>query len=85
MRINGMVISTIGIVVAIAAVGCGDSIMNAQSTAAMLAWLFASCGFLAVALILCAIGANADVEEQERENRKVKRVPTHSNEWRGAQ
>ena len=76
---------TLGIALAILSVGCGDAIQNSQSTVAMIGYVLLSCGFLATALVLCAIGVSSENERIERENRKVKRIPTHSNEWRDAQ
>lgn len=75
----------IGLVVAIAAVGCGDTIQGCQTTAQMLGWVIVSCGFLATAIVLCALAVSAEEEERsERERRKIKRVANHTNEWRDA-
>lgn len=76
------VLCTLGIALAIFSVGCGDAIQKSQSTVAMFGYVFLSCSFLAAALILCAIGVSS--ERIERENRKVKRIPHHTNEWRDA-
>lgn len=79
------VLCALGIALAIFSIGCGDAIQNSQSVAAMFGWVILSCCFLATALILCAIGVSSENELIERENRKIKRVPHHTNEWRDAQ
>jgi hypothetical protein len=78
------VLCAIGIALAIFSVGCGDAIQKSQSTVAMFGYVFLSCSFLAVALVLCAIGVSSENERIERENRKVKHIPHHTNEWRDA-
>ena len=83
--LKGMALSMLGLVAAIAAVGCGDAIQGCQTTAQMLGWVFVSCGFLATAIVLCALSVSAEEDERsERECRKIKRVPHHTNEWRDA-
>ena len=75
----------LGLVAAIAAVGCGDAIQGCQTTAQMLGWVFVSCGFLATAILLCALAVSEEMDERsERECRKIKRVAHHTNEWRDA-
>ena len=84
--LKGMVLSMLGLVAAIAAVGCGDAIQGCQTTAQMLGWVIVSCGFLATSIVLCALAVSAEEEERsERERRKIKRVAYHTNEWRNAQ
>ena len=76
----------LGLVAAIAAVGCGDAIQGCQTTAQMLGWVFVSCGFLATAILLCALAVSEEMDERsERECRNIKRVAHHTNEWRDAQ
>lgn len=83
--LKGTALSMIGLVVEIAAVGCGDTIQGCQTTAQMLGWVIVSCGFLATAIVLCALAVSAEEEERsERERRKIKRVANHTNEWRDA-
>ena len=83
---KGMALSMLGLVAAIAAVGCGDAIQGCQTTAQMLGWVFVSCGFLATAILLCALAVSEEMDERsERECRKIKRVAHHTNEWRDAQ
>lgn len=82
--LKGMALSMLGLVAAIAAVGCGDSIQGCQTTAQMLGWVIVSCGFLATAIVLCALAVSAEEERSERERRKIKRVAHHTNEWRNA-
>jgi hypothetical protein len=83
--LKGMVLSMLGLVAAIAAVGCGDAIQGCQTTAQMLGWVIVSCGFLATAIVLCARAVSAEEEKRsERESRKIKRVAHHTNEWRDA-
>nr|DAP01183.1 MAG TPA: hypothetical protein [Caudoviricetes sp.] len=84
--LKGTALSMIGLVVAIAAVGCGDTIQGCQTTAQMFGWVAVSCGLLATAIVLCALAVSAEEEERsEREHRKIKRVANHTNEWRDAQ
>lgn len=81
--LKGMALSMLGLVAAIAAVGCGDAIQGCQTTAQMLGWVIVSCGFLATAIVLCALAVSAEEEERnERERRKIKRVAYHTNGWR---
>lgn len=83
--LKGMALSLLGLTAAIIAVGCGDAIQGCQTTAQMLGWMIVSCGFLATAIVLCALAVSAEKEERsERERRKIKRVAHHTNEWRDA-
>ena len=83
--LKGMVLSMLGLVAAIAAVGCGDAIQKCQTTAQMLGWVIVSCGLLAMSIILWALAVSAEEEKLgERERRRIKRVAHHTNEWRDA-
>jgi hypothetical protein len=83
--LKGMVLSMLGLVAAIAAVGCGDAIQGCQTTAQMLGWVIVSCGFLATAILLCALAVSEEMDERsEKECRKIKRIAHHTNEWRDA-
>ena len=83
--LKGIVLSMLGLVAAIAAVGCGDVIQGCQTTAQMLGWVIVSCGFLATAIVLYALAVSAEEEERsERDRRKIQRVAHHTNEWRDA-
>lgn len=83
--LKGMALSMLGLVAAIAAVGCGDAIQGCQTTAQMFGWVFVSCGLLATAILLCALAVSEEMDERsERECRKIKRVAHHTNEWRDA-
>lgn len=83
--LKGTALSMIGLVAAIAAVGCGDAIQRCQTTAQMLGWVIVSCGFLATAIVLCALSVSAEEDERsERDRRKIKRVAHHTGEWRDA-
>lgn len=83
--LKGMVLSMLGLVAAIAAVGCGDAIQKCQTTAQMLGWVIVSCGFLATAILLCALAVSEEMDERsEKECRKIKRVAHHTSEWRDA-
>lgn len=83
--LKGMALSIFGLVAAIVAVGCGDTIQGCKTTAQMLGWVIVSCGFLATAIVLCALAVSAEEEERsERESRKIKRVAHHTSEWRDA-
>lgn len=84
--LKGMALSMLGLVAAIAAVGCGDAIQGCQTTAQMLGWVIVSCGFIATAILLCALAVSEEMDERsELECRKIKRVAHHTNEWRDAQ
>lgn len=84
--VKGTVLTMFGIVAAIVAVGCGDSINGCESTAQMFGWVFISLALLATALVLCALGVNAENEQADTERlKRLNRVPTHTNEWRDAQ
>lgn len=83
--LKGMALSMLGLVAAIAAVGCGDAIQGCQTTVQMLGWVIVSCGLLATAILLCALAVSAEEDERsERECRKIKRVAHHTNGWRDA-
>lgn len=83
--LKGMALSMLGLVAALAAVWCGDAIQGCKTTAQMLGWVIVSCGFLATAIVLCALAVSAEEEERsERERRKIKRVAYHTNGWRDA-
>lgn len=83
--LKGMALSMLGMVAAIAAVGCGDAIQGCQTTAQMLGWVIVSCGFLATAILLCALAVSEEMDERsEQECRKIKRVAHHTSEWRDA-
>lgn len=84
--LKGMVLSMLGLVAAIAAVGCGDAIQGCQTTAQMLGWVFVSCGLLATAILLYALAVSGEMDERsEQECRKIKRVAHHTSEWRDTQ
>lgn len=75
----------IGLIVAIAAVGCGDAIQGCQTTAQMLGWVIVSCGLLAMSIILWALAVSAEKEKRsETKRQRIKRVAHHTNEWRDA-
>lgn len=83
--LKGMALSMLGLIAAIAAVGCGDAIQGCQTTAQMLGWVIVSCGLLATAIVLCAPAVSAEEEERsERERQKINRVAHLTNEWRDA-
>lgn len=83
--LKGMALSMLGLVAAIAAVGCGDAIQGCQTTAQMLGWVFVSCGLLTTAIVLCALSVSAEEDERsERDRRKIKRIAHHTNGWRDA-
>ena len=73
--VKGTVLCFISISIAVAALGCGNAINGASN-----GW-----GMLFTALILAIIGVSAENERIKRENRKIKRVAHHTNEWRDAQ
>ena len=84
--LKGMALSMLGLVAAIAAVGCGDAIQGCQTTAQMLGWAFVSLMLLATALVLCALGVSAEKEHEDTERMgKLNRILVHTNEWRDTQ
>lgn len=83
--LKGTALSMIGLVVAIAEVGCGDTIQGCQTTAQMFGWVIVSCGLLATSIVLCALAVSAEEEERsENERQRIKRIAHHTNEWRDA-
>lgn len=83
--LKGMALSMLGLVAAIAAVGCGDAIQKCQTTAQMLGWVIVSCGLLAMSIILWALAVSAEEEKRsESERWRIKRVAHHTSEWRNA-
>lgn len=83
--LKGRALSLLGLTAAIVAVGCGDAIQSCQTTAQMFGWVIVSCGFLATAIVLCALAVSAEEEERsERERRRINRIAHHTNEWRDA-
>lgn len=83
--LKGMVLFMLGLIAAIAAVGCGDAIQGCQTTAQMFGWVIVSCGLLATAILLCALAVSEEMDERsEQECRKIKRVAHHTSEWRDA-
>ena len=83
--LKGMSLSMLGLGAAVAAVGCGDAIQGCQTTAQMLGWVIVSCGFLATAIVLCALAVSAEEDERSKQEcRKIKRVAHHTNGWKDA-
>ena len=82
--VKGTVLTMLGIVSAIVAVGCGDSINGASNGWTMIGWAFVSFVLFAAAIVLVGLGSCADREACENEAKKLKRIPAHSNEWRDA-
>lgn len=60
--VKGNVLTILGIVAAIVAVSCGDTINGCETTVQMLGWAFVSLMLLATALVLCALGVSAEKE-----------------------
>ena len=77
--------SFIRISIAVAALGCGNAINGASNGWGMLGYTLLSVSMLFTALILAIIGVSAENERIERENRKIRRVAHHTNEWRDVQ
>lgn len=81
--VRGNVLTILGIIFAIVAVSCGDTINGCESTVQMLGWAFVSLILLATALVLCALGVSAEKEHEDAKwIRKLNRIPAHTNEWR---
>lgn len=83
--VKGTVLCFISISIAVAALGCGNAINGASNSWGMLGYALLSVSMLFTALIFAIIGVSAENERIERENRKIKRVAHHTNEWRDAQ
>ena len=84
--VKGNVLTILGIVAAIVAVGCGDTINGCETTVQMLGWAFVSLMLLAAALVLCALGVSAEKEHEDTERtRELNRIPAHTNKWMDAQ
>lgn len=70
--VKGNVLTILGIVSAIVAVSCGDTINGCESTIQM-----------PTALVLCALGVSAEKEHEDNERMgKLNRIPAHTNKWR---
>lgn len=82
--VKGTVLCCMSISLAIVALGCGNAIDGAANGWAMLGYAFLALAMLFAALILAAIGVSAENERMEQENRKIKRIQHHTNEWRDA-
>lgn len=82
--VKGTVLCCMSISLAIVALWCGDAIENAANGWEMLGYTFLALAVFLAALILAAIGVSAENERMEQENRKIKRIPHHTNEWRDA-
>ena len=83
--VKGTVLCFMSISLAIVSLGCGNAIEGAANGWAMLGYTCRALAVFFVALILAAIGVNAESERMEQESRKIKRIPHHTNEWRDAQ
>lgn len=82
---KGTILVTVGILFSIWSVGCGGLIENATTLGAGLFYAFLSVSFLAVALIMCALGITAENEYNDRKSKKISRVTHHTNKWRNAE
>lgn len=83
--VKGTVLCFMSILLAIVAFGCGNAIEGATNGWAMLGYTLLSLAVFLVALVLAAIGVNAENKRMEEESRKIKRIQHHTNEWRDAQ
>ena len=84
--VKGNVLTILGIVAAIVAVSCGDTINGCEITVQMLGWAFISLMLLATAFVLCELGVSAEKEHEDNKRmRKLNRIPVHTNEWRDTQ
>lgn len=79
--VKGTVLCFISISIAVAALGCGNAINGASNGRGMLGYTLLSVSMLFLAII----GVSAENERIERENRKIRRVAHHTNEWRDVQ
>lgn len=76
-------LTTVGISLGIASVLCGDGIKSSANLSQMIGFSVMSVVLLVAALLLIAFANLIEQNEYEAQNKKIKRVPTHSNEWRG--
>lgn len=83
--VKGTILVTVGILFSIWSVGCGSSIENATTLGAGLFYAFLSVSLLAVALVMCALGVNAENEYEDRKRKKISRVTHHTSKWRDAE
>ena len=83
--VKGTILVTVGILFSIWSVGCGSSIENATTLGAGLFYTFLSVSLLAVALVMCALGGNAENEYGNRKSKKISRVTHHTSKWRDAE
>lgn len=83
--VKGTILVTVGILFSIWSVGCGSLIESATTLGAGLFYAFLSILLLAVALVMCALGVNAENEYNDRKNKKISRVTHHTNKWRNAE
>ena len=83
--VKGTVLCFISISIAVVAIGCGNAITGASNGWGMLGYTLLSVSMLFTALILAIIGVSAENERIEHENRKIRRVAHHTNEWRDVQ
>ena len=83
--VKGTALIALGVTIAIVSVKCGDAIGRCDGVAEMFGWTFLSCTLLAIALVLCAFGVNAENERADTERlKKLNRITAHTNEWRDA-
>lgn len=82
--VKGTILVTVGILFSIWSVGCGSSIENATTLGAGLFYAFLSILLLAVALVMCALGVNAENEYDDHKSKKISRVTHHTSKWRDA-
>lgn len=82
--VKGTILVIVGILFSIWSVGCGSSIESATTLGAGLFYTFLSVSLLAVALVMCALGVNAENEYEDRKNKKISRVTHHTSKWKDA-
>lgn len=82
---KGGIFLTVSISMALISIGCEGAINNAVDGWAAFGYTLLALVILMLAIVFAALGVDAENEYRERENRKVKRAPTHSNDWRNAQ
>lgn len=78
-----ILLTTVGISFSIASVLCGDLIQGSRTTAQMFGFMFLSIGLMVAAILMVAIATMLDQNEREAKDKRIKRVPTHNNAWRG--
>lgn len=84
MHWKSVSLSAVGLALSFTSVVFGDKIQDCKTTEQMLWTTALAVALLAAAIVVVAIASLVAQSEQEQtKSRKIKRVPTHNNAWRG--